>query len=189
MIRLKKTDFRDLQEFYDSIRWCHENAHGKDYTAQHDVIKLKASECQTYRELGIMQGATAAAAALAGYEKLHLIDIDIKSFLPFKSYFSEANINLKLENKSSISFNTDQLEKVDFLLIDSLHLADHLRKELSIHASRVNKYILFHDTFVKKELQRVIDKFVKANYREWTLVEYYQKNVGYTLIKRIGNAG
>jgi len=189
MIRLKKTDFRDLQEFYDSIRWCHENAHGKDYTAQHDVIKLKASECQTYRELGIMQGATAAAAALAGYEKLHLIDIDIKSFLPFKSYFSEANINFKLENKSSISFNTDQLEKVDFLLIDSLHLADHLRKELSIHASRVNKYILFHDTFVKKELQRVIDKFVKANYREWTLVEYYQKNVGYTLIKRIGNAG
>jgi len=189
MIRLKKTDFRDLQEFYDSIRWCHENAHGKDYTAQHDVIKLKASECQTYRELGIMQGATAAAAALAGYEKLHLIDIDIKSFLPFKSYFSEANINFKLENKSSISFNTDQLEKVDFLLIDSLHLADHLRKELSIHASRVNKYILFHDTFVKKELQRVIDKFVKANYREWSLVEYYQKNVGYTLIKRIGNAG
>lgn len=188
MIRLKKTNFKDLQEFYETIRSCHENAHGKEYTAQHDVIKLKASECQTYRELGIMQGATAAAAALAGYEKLHLIDIDIKSFLPFKQYFSKANINFKLENKSSISFNSDQLEKVDFLLIDSFHQSGHLRKELSIHASRVNKYILFHDTFTKKELQSVIDKFVKDNYTEWALVEYYQENVGYTLIKRIGNA-
>ena len=78
--------------------------------------------------------------------------------------------------------------KVDFLLIDSFHQSGHLRKELSIHASRVNKYILFHDTFTKKELQSVIDKFVKDNYTEWALVEYYQENVGYTLIKRIGNA-
>lgn len=189
MIRLKKTDFKDLQEFYDSIRWCHENAHGKEYTAQHDVIKLKASECQTYRELGIMQGATAAAAALAGYEKLHLIDISIQPFKPYISLFDPIKPKVTIEERSSIHYKPNELEKVDFLLIDSLHRDGHLKKELSIHAQRVNKYILFHDTFVKKELQRVIDKFVKANYREWTLVEYYQENVGYTLIKRIGNAG
>ena len=189
MIRLKKTDFRDLQEFYDSIRLCHENAHGQDYTAQHDVIKLKASECQTYRELGIMQGATAAAAALAGYEKLHLIDISIQPFKPYISLFDSIKPKVTIEERSSIRYKPNELEKVDFLLIDSLHRDGHLKKELSIHAQRVNKYILFHDTFVKKELQGVIDKFVKANYREWTLVEYYQENVGYTLIKRIGNAG
>ena len=52
----------------------------------------------------------------------------------------------------------------------------------------VNKYILFHDTFAVKTLQDVIDEFVKKNYTDWALVEYYQENVGYTLIKRIGNA-
>lgn len=189
MIRLKKTDFEDLQEFYDAIRSCHENAHGKEYTAQHDVIKLKASECQTYRELGIMQGATAAAAALAGYEKLHLIDINIKPFQPYISLFDPIKPTITIEERSSIHYKPNELEKVDFLLIDSFHQPGHLRIELSIHACRVNKYILFHDTFSKKELQKEIDTFVKTNYTEWALVEYYQENVGYTLIKRIENAG
>jgi hypothetical protein len=189
MIQLKKTDFKNLQEFYDTIRLCHENAHGKDYTAQHDVIKDKAAECQTYRELGIMQGATAAAAALAGYEKLHLIDINIDPFEPYISLFDSIKSTVTVEERSSITFKLNELEKVDFLLIDSLHKENHLRRELAIHAPRVNKYILFHDTFEKPELQEVIDKFIKNNITSWELEEYYQKNVGYTLIKRIGNAG
>jgi len=190
MIRFKSTEiFKSVKHFHDEVKKCHENAHGKAYTAQHDVIIKYGSECETYRELGIMQGATAAAAVVAGFKDLHLIDTDLKNFNEFKPIFEKENIKMKVDGKSSLSYRSEDLPEVDFLLIDSLHLADHLRKELSIHASRVNKYILFHDTFVKKELQRVIDKFVKANYREWTLVEYYQKNVGYTLIKRIGNAG
>ena len=188
MIRLKNTDFKDLEDFYNAIKSCHENAHGSEYTAQHDVIRLKASECKTYRELGIMQGATAAAAVLAGYEKLHLIDISLKPFKPYMNYFDPIKATVTVEERSSIHYNTNELENVDFLLIDSLHQAGHLRKELAIHAPRVNKYILFHDTFAKKELQKEIDKFVKNNYTEWALVEYYQENVGYTLIKRTGNA-
>jgi len=187
MIRLKETKFTDLEQFYSQIKHTHEEAHGKDYTAQHDVIKDKAAECETYRELGIMQGATAAAAALAGYKSLHLIDIDPKPFQPYEYLFKD--YNYKITKKSSTEFKPEELEPVDFLLIDSLHIPSHLRNELKIHPQRVNKYILFHDTFTKKQLQNEIDFFVKKNYKEWELVKYYQKNVGYTLIKRIGNAG
>ena len=186
MIRLKKTDFRVLQEFYDSIRWCHENAHGKDYTAQHDVIKLKASECQTYRELGIMQGATAAAAALAGYEKLHLIDVSIQPFEPYISLFDSIKPKVTIEERSSIRYKPNELEKVDFLLIDSLHIPGHLKQELKIHAPRVKKYILFHDTFSKTSLHKEVLFYIKTK-PQWELVEYYEKNVGYTLIKRISD--
>ena len=186
MIRLKKTDFRDLQEFYDSIRWCHENAHGKDYTAQHDVIKLKASECQTYRELGIMQGATAAAAVVAGFKDLHLIDVDLKNFNEFKPIFERENIKMKVDGKSSLSYRSEDLPEVDFLLIDSLHVPGHLKQELKIHAPRVKKYILFHDTFSKTSLHKEVLFYIKTR-PQWEVVEYYEKNVGYTLIKRISD--
>lgn len=187
MIRLQSKKFNSLEEFYTEIRNTHEEAHGKEYTAQHDVIKDKVNECESYRELGVMQGATAACAALAGYKSLHLIDIDLKPFRAFEKLFN--GINYKADQKSSIKFKSEELDSVDLLLIDSLHLKGHLSKELDLHAPRVNKYILFHDTFAKQELQEVIDKFIKNNTTSWELEEYYQKNVGYTLIKRIGNAG
>lgn len=186
MIRLQEKDFDSLSDFYTAIKKCHEDAHGVEYTAQHNVIQDKASECETYRELGIMQGATAAAAALAGYKSLDLIDIDVKPFRTYEYLFEDYEYTLTA--RSSIDYTPEDLDPVDFLLIDSRHVSSHLEKELKIHAQRVNKYILFHDTFSIKSLQNTISQFLVLNYKEWELETYYQENVGYTLIKRIGNA-
>lgn len=187
MIRLKETKFSDITQFYTDIKASHITAHGVEYTAHHYEIFNCASECTSYRELGVMQGATAAAAVVAGYKNIHLIDIDLSEFTPYAYLFEASDADVYSEQKSSINFGAHELSRVDFLLIDSLHAAKHLKLELAIHASKVNKYILFHDTLTKKSLQRVIEKFISDNVEQWQLVEYYQKNVGYTLIKRIEN--
>ena len=188
MIRLEtpvKT-FIDLEHFYNALVERQKEAHGDEYIAHHNIIRDKAKDCKSYRELGVMQGATAAAAALAGYEYLELIDTHPKPFMEYESLFKKYNYKLIVD--SSTNLIIEDRPFVDFLLIDSNHKPAHLRKELEIHPQKVNKYILFHDTFAVKTLQDVIDEFVKKNYTDWALVEYYQENVGYTLIKRIGNA-
>ena len=187
MIRFKSTEiFESVKHFHDEIRECHEKAHGKAYTAQHDAIIKYGSECETYRELGIMQGATAAAAVVAGFKDLHLIDIDLKNFNEFKPIFEKENIKMKVDGKSSLSYRSEDLPEVDFLLIDSLHVPGHLKQELKIHAPRVKKYILFHDTFSKTSLHKEVLFYIKTR-PQWEVVEYYEKNVGYTLIKRISD--
>ena len=74
-------------------------------------------------------------------------------------------------------------EPCDVLMIDSLHTARHLRKELALHAGNVCTGIVFHDTTHKPELWSVIKDFLAKN-EEWVLKERFNKSVGYTVIVR-----
>ena len=50
-----------LDEFYSEIRKQHIEAHGEHYCAQHDAMVSLMAECDSYKELGTHQGASAAA--------------------------------------------------------------------------------------------------------------------------------
>ena len=49
-----------MEEFNSEIIRQQEEAHGKDYCAIHKAIKKYMKECDSYKELGTHQGATAA---------------------------------------------------------------------------------------------------------------------------------
>ena len=55
---------KTVEEFYKSIRTQQEVAHGKEYCDQHDAIIKYMKECNSYKELGTHQGATAACVML-----------------------------------------------------------------------------------------------------------------------------
>tara|TARA_B100001093_G_C26854097_1_gene1026580 strand:+ start:1833 stop:2387 length:555 start_codon:yes stop_codon:yes gene_type:complete len=178
----KGTKIKTTLEFIDNVKTLHEKAGDyesiKIYSAMADCLK----ECESYRELGTQQGASAAVAANCGIKSIELVDISFKNFRPWAYLFDD--VELFLYERSSINFSKIELKNVDFLLIDSLHKPNYLKKELNLHHNSVNKYIAIHDTNQFKNMQYEVELFIKNN-KEWVLKEYYTKGVGYSIIERV----
>ena len=176
------THCTSLNQFHEEISSLHRKAHGEEYTAHHSEMFARLSnECVSYRELGVNQGATAACAAIAGIKDLHLIDIDLKPFRPYEHLFE--GYALKLYEGSDLE--VPGLYPVDFLLIDSLHTYEHVKKQLTVHSPYVDQYILIHDSAAKLGIRRAVDEFVAESNDDWVLTLHYPKNVGYSLIERM----
>ena len=173
---------KDIKQFYKEIREVQETAHGEGYCDLHDEIIKKSTECETYRELGTMQGATAACAVVAGYTKLQLVDLDFEQFRPYKHLFDGHDVEMYECDSKDPKLTT--IGNVDLMVIDSYHKGYHTWEELKVHAPYVNRYILFHDTFKPSDsVQQAVNQFVMQN-ANWHIETYSKVNVGYTCIKR-----
>jgi hypothetical protein len=93
-----------------------------------------------------------------------------------------------------------EIEPTDLLFIDTWHAYHQLKQELKLHASKVKKYICFHDTtsygykdeigfFDTKDTNKgiwpAIEEFLDENKNEWVLEKRFTNNNGFTIIKRI----
>jgi hypothetical protein len=194
MINAKLDHVKTLSEFYTEIRKQHEEAHGYDYCWQHDSMRECMAECNSYRELGTHQGASAAMACLQNPRSVELVDISFEKWRPFetifRSYCKENNVNFKIKETSSLDPST--AKPVDCLLIDSNHQPAHLRKELALHGPVVKKYIILHDTsrlFGKPDerLWNVLNEWLNQGITPWTLVKRVTANVGYTVVRNTLN--
>ncbi len=188
-----KGDFKhckDLAQFNKEIRILQEtpdgNSHGAGYCNHHDEIIKLASECESYRELGVMQGATSACAAVAGILDQQLIDIEDYQWTPYKHLWDNfEGLKYVYHKKSSLTPQMVNLPKVDLMLVDSMHNYGHVREELKIHAQTVNKYIIFHDTSKPTDqVYRAVTNFCMTN-SAWQVIRRDENSVGFTTIKRI----
>lgn len=84
------------------------------------------------------------------------------------------------------------IDPTDFLFIDSWHTYTQLSAELDRHASKVRKYLGFHDTvsfgFYGEDgacpgLDAAIDEFL-AKHPEWSKVYHVEFNNGLTVLER-----
>jgi hypothetical protein len=74
-----------------------------------------------------------------------------------------------------------------------LHVYEQVKTELELHANKVRKYIVFHDTttfanngeFGGKGIWPAIQEFIDAH-TEWKLTERLTNNNGLTILTRIG---
>lgn len=187
MINVDLAHVKDVEQFYTDIREGQENEHGHDYCEQHDAVRKYASDCKTYKELGVHQGGTLANALLAGFKYVEGVDNDMHRYNKFlkplaEKYAKDNKIVLKIREVDSTSM--DALgPKVDMLLIDSYHKAFHMKKELALHGKAVNKYIIAHDTWVTPELHTCLEEFCFNN-PGWRVLERGKTNVGYTVLKK-----
>jgi len=193
MINAKLDHVKTLPEFYTEIRKQHEEAHGHDYCWQHDAMQKLMKECDTYKELGTHQGASAAAACLTNPKKVTLIDIDLHRWRPFEQIFldycEENNIEFKAKEMSSVDQESAGL--TDLLLIDSNHQPHHLVAELQLHAKTVQKYIVLHDTSrlfgrPDERLYQVAEQFC-SGITPWVIKFREKANVGYTVLQNTLN--
>lgn len=170
------------------------------------IIKY-GSECDHITEMGV-RGIYSTWAWLACNPKngLYSYDIynpskwggDLQSVIDtakaynIKFQFTEADVT-KIE-----------IEPTDLLFIDTWHCYDQLKLELSLHSDKVKKYICFHDTTTYAHINETltadhnwedrvtngkgvwdaVTEFLEENSDSWKLVERFENNNGFTIIKR-----
>lgn len=146
----KKTfTFATLEKLYKDA--CKEQS---DIFMHLPVLVNYAKKCNHVTEMGARTGTSTVAFLYANPKKFVSYDYQYETPEPNLVQGVQKLINL-FENSQSIGVNceyigkdvlTVEIEQTDMLFIDTWHCYEQLSKELELHASKVNKYIAFHDT-------------------------------------------
>jgi cephalosporin hydroxylase len=155
-----------------------------------DVIRSYASKCERIVELGVYD-CTSTWALLAGCpEKLTSYDIDRRvevSEVEAAAQGSGTVFCFVLASSLEV-----EIEECDLLFIDSMHTYQHLKQELALHASKIAKYIILHDTTTfgtvdqsgqGRGLWPAIEEFLAAR-PEWSLAERRTNCNGLSVLRR-----
>jgi hypothetical protein len=165
------------------------------------TLKKYSEECDHITEMGV-RWIVSTYAFLLGKPKT-LISIDIQhpntwnaSLNPVQVYAMEEDIDFKFMLGNTLEI---EIEQTDLLFIDTWHAYKQLKNELELHHSKVNKYIILHDTSnyefsdetsyeewgwkgENKGIWPAIEEFLQ-DHDEWVLHERYTNNNGLTILK------
>ena len=173
-----------------------------------ETLKKYTEECDTVIEMGV-RSIVSTWAFLAGNPK-KIISLDLYNPSSFGGNLQEvydaaslAEIDFTFVEHDSLTYDIDSC---DLLFLDTWHDFLQLKKELTRHHSKVNKYIIFHDTvsfsfqneysaeemgvFNKNEtnlpkgLWPAIEEFLYHN-KNWIIWEKKPNNNGLTVLKKI----
>lgn len=172
------------------LKYCKEIS---DINEHMPTLYQYALECKHITEMGVRNVVSTWAFLNAKPDTLISYDIHTSSNIK-EVYTAAAEINTKFTFIQSDVLKTN-IEDTDLLFIDTLHQYNQLTKELNMHANKVRKYIIFHDTskFEYRDeytdslggLWPAIETFLEKNKNFWKLKERYTNNNGLTVIERI----
>jgi hypothetical protein len=134
-----------------------------------------ATQCSSVVEFGVRGGASTSALLLGlmtdGTTPKKYIGVDI-SDCPITQTFSDACKDTCIEY-TFIKHDsaTVDIPTVDLLFIDSWHIYGHLKRELARNVSRVNKFIILHDT--------TVDEWAGESIRNGWNIAQQSKDTGY----------
>ncbi len=176
------------------------------------TLKKYAEECEHITEMGVRWVVSTFALIVAKPKTLISIDIiDPRSnHENWNSVWQSGNrlesiINYSKNNNIDFKFICADtlkitIEETDMLFIDTLHDYDQIKMELELHANKVKKYLIFHDTesfkyrnessasYVGKSGDNIgiypaIEQFL-INNSEWQIHEVFTNCNGLTVLKR-----
>jgi hypothetical protein len=159
------------------------------------TLRKLAGECNHITEFGVRTGLSTVAILDGMKEWAKLISYDFVEDAGVRELEKFAIEEWK--DFSYIIADTRELDidSTDMLFIDTLHNGDQLAIELDRAASKVRKYIVFHDTetFGKRweeewhdGLQWAMDSYLKYH-NEWVVKKVYYNNNGLTVWERKAN--
>ena len=178
-------EHKTLKDRYDSISKL-----DGDLTKHLSTLMTYSKKCSHVTEFGFREGVSATAILSGKPKKFITYDIDA-------SYTGAYNLMKQLVPGIDFQFivadtRTVEIEETDFLFIDCGHSYSQLKTELERHASKVKKYIGFHDTVTwgnKDEfgdgpgLMPAINEFIAKG--GWTVDYTTDKNNGLLILSRI----
>lgn len=177
-----------LEQVYD--RYC---ALPSDINEHLPTLKKYAEECDHVTEFGTRSGVSTAALLLAQPKVLHTWDK--KQQCPCKSLKSLAG-STKFEALEGDVVQIDPIEETDLLFIDTYHNSEQLSVELGLHAKRVRKYIIMHDTTTfwehgevyhgdgpKTGLKYATEEFLETH-PQWSIKERFENNNGLLILEK-----
>jgi hypothetical protein len=165
-----------------------------------------SKECDHITEMGVRWVVSTWAFLSATPKKLISYDIQHPSKWGANLndiYFAANDLNVEYSFHLANVLEID-IEQTDLLFLDTWHSYKQLKAELRKHNSKVNKYIVMHDTsnyeFKDEEgyeslgfhsnteskygLWPAIEEFLENN-KQWELHKRYNNNNGLTILKRI----
>lgn len=171
------------------------------------TLKEYAERCDHVTEMGVRDVVSTYAFLASQPQKMVSYDIN------YSACIEDAK---QMANEKGLDFNFIQadvlkidIEETDLLFIDTLHIYSQLKKELDLHANKVRKYLIFHDTVTyghkdeptdwqtdnimenyevkdKKGLMTAISEFLADN-KEWSIEAAFGNNNGLLILKNINN--
>jgi hypothetical protein len=160
-----------------------------------DTLLSLANQVKHVTEFGVCTGVStraflASPTILRSYDIFHNSNVE--------TLFNISRISGK--DAQYIIANTleTEIDETDLLFIDTWHSYEQLKQELQMHAKKVRKYIVFHDTqlfgtqsepFMGKVgsngLLPAIIEFIIENHSKWKFKLHHTNNNGLTVIERI----
>lgn len=189
-----------LEEKYQQLANTH-----SDINEHLPTLRKYAEECGHVTEMGVRWIVSTYAFLVAKPKKMFSIDIQHPSnwgadIGQVEQYAKDIECQYKFWQTNNLEI---EIEETDLLFIDTWHSYKQLKAELALHASKVKKYIILHDTvlfgdqdelnsydifgwhneFNKKGLKPALNEFLEEH-KEWIIHEVYTNNNGLTVLKR-----
>jgi hypothetical protein len=178
-----------INQMYNKLCYTH-----SDINEHLPTLKKYAEECDLVIEFGVRWIVSTWAFLSAKPKKLISYDFQLPSNWGFDI---NETINAAKECNLDYTFiladtRTIEIEECDLLFIDTLHEYEQVKKELELHANKVKKYIIFHDTVSFREVGEIggkgiyfaISEFLENN-KNWKIKEEFKNNNGLLIIERI----
>ena len=151
------------------------------------VLTEYANSCEHVTEFGTRTGVSTWAWLASKAKTIRCFDIDknVDSYLQPHRVAMEKHVPEKDFTFNCVSTIADKLEiePTDLLFIDTDHTYEQCSKELKLHADKVKKFIIFHDTTLYPELNKAIEEFLNNN-KNWNTREVLTNNNGLTVLER-----
>ena len=180
---------KSLNEIYE--RLC---STPSDINEHLPTLAKYASECEHITEMGVRYIVSTYALLMGNPKKMISYDIDLCNWEPVRDLVKDTtDFSFAVGNTLEI-----EIEPTELLFIDTLHNYAQLKKELELHASKVSKYIIFHDTTSFETIGEsysgnpeigiwpAIQEFLKEN-PQWMIKQRFTNNNGLTIIKKASN--
>ena len=142
-----------------------------DMVAHLPVLEFYASECNHVTELGIRHGHSTIAFLTGLHENGKLVSYDVEE-TPFTKWLTKLSCK-KWEFLKEDTTNTS-IVPTDLIFFDTFHCYDQLKAELTLHAEKARKFLVFHDTVsyadvcsedpTKEGIKRAIDEYMAKNH-------------------------
>ncbi len=160
------------------------------------VLRRYAQNCDTVVEFGV-RGVVSTWAFLAARPK-RLISVDVVhpsrvggDLRDVVAFAFAAKVEFQFIEASDLEIT---IPECDLLFIDTWHVYEQLKAELERHASKVNNFIILHDTNTfgnvgesagHRGLRPAIELFLGSpEGLHWTVVEELYNNHGLTILGR-----
>lgn len=161
------------------------------------VLRDHARQCQRVTEFGVYD-CTSTWGLLGGHPKwLHSYDIiRRKEVDEVVAVAASSSTNFSFTEASTLDI---EIAPTDLLFIDTLHTYTQLKKELELHASKVARYIIMHDTTTFGDMSQgpegdemagsapglwlAIVEFL-SGHQEWGIKERYTHCHGLTILTK-----
>ena len=158
------------------------------------TLKKYSELCEHVTEMGVRWAVSTYALMIGKPKKFVSYDI-----VPLEDFRVSLDFLLLLAKNNNIDYSfivadtlNVEIDETDFLFIDTYHTYKQLKRELELHASKVKKFMGFHDTttygLVGEDgdygLWNAIEEFLTEN-KNWELCEKIEYNNGLTILKKI----